>query len=133
MIFGIGTDLVAIARIQTALARHGERFVSRILAVEEEAAYRRAHALHEPEVTARFIAKRFAAKEAFSKAYGTGIGADVGWHDVRVNNDQLGRPVLTFSQHLQSKLDAAGVVAAHVSLTDEVEHALAFVVLERKS
>lgn len=127
MIYGIGTDLVSVKRIEDALFRHGDRFLHRILSEAEVADYA---ASSQP---ARFVAKRFAAKEAFSKAWGTGIGAAVGWHDVSVGHDAHGKPLVIPSPALSEKFSVEKIVAAHLSLSDEDEHALAFVVLEKSS
>ena len=127
MIYGIGTDLVDIKRIENALFRYGDRFLHRILAEEEVAAYA------ESAQPARFLAKRFAAKEAFSKAWGTGIGEAVGWHDVAVTHDARGKPLIAPSIAMSAKFAAANITAAHVSISDEAGHALAFVVIESQS
>ncbi len=124
MILGIGTDLCEIARIQRALDRHGERFARKILVEAEMARF-----LHHRKPAA-YLAKRFAAKEAFSKAMGTGIHFPVNWHNVSVENGRSGRPALRFSGPLEQLLQARGVSAAHLSLTDETGMACAFVVLE---
>lgn len=126
MIYGIGTDLVTIKRIEEALFRFGDRFLHRILNEEEVADYAKS------SQPARFVAKRFAVKEAFSKAYGTGIGEIVGWHDVRVNHDALGKPLIQTSQVLMEILHAQQITHTHLSITDEAEHALAFVVIEKR-
>lgn len=125
MIYGIGTDLVNIKRIEDALFRFGDRFLHRILSEEEVAEYARS------SQPARFVAKRFAAKEAFSKAYGTGIGEAVGWHDVSVIHDTLGKPLIRTSETLGEKLRAQRITQTHLSITDETEQALAFVVIEK--
>ena len=83
---------------------------------------------HKP---ARFLAKRFAVKKTFSKAFGTGIGEAVNWHDVRVTHDVMGKPSLAFTPQLQARLDAVHVVQAQVSISDEQDYAIAFVVLEK--
>jgi holo-[acyl-carrier protein] synthase len=125
MIFGIGTDIVAVVRIASALEAHGARFAARILAEAELAEFTRdAH-------PTRFLAKRFAVKEAFAKAFGTGIGAQIGWHDVEVEHDTLGRPLLSMSAAVRERLSRAGVGGAHVSISDEAEYVVAFVVLEK--
>lgn len=124
MILGIGTDLVDIRRIERALSRYGHRFARRVL-VEHE--YQRFCAHVKP---AHYIAKRFAAKEAFSKAMGTGIHFPVNWHNVSVANEHSGKPFLRFSEPLAALLARRGVRRAHLSLTDEVEMACAFVILE---
>ena len=124
MILGIGTDLCEIGRVQRALDRHGERFARRIL-VESELDRFRSH-----RKPAAYLAKRFAAKEAFSKAMGTGIHFPVNWHNVSVENGRSGRPMLRFSEALEILLRVRGVTATHLSLTDDVGMACAFVVLE---
>lgn len=124
MIIGIGTDLCEIGRVQRALNRHGERFARRIL-IESELDRFRQH-----RKPAAYLAKRFAAKEAFSKALGTGIRFPVNWHNVSVENALSGRPMLQFSAPLEVLLRSRGVTATHLSLTDEIGMACAFVVLE---
>jgi holo-[acyl-carrier protein] synthase len=125
VIYGIGTDLVNIKRIEDALFRFGDRFLHRILSPDEVAEY----AL--TSQPARFVAKRFAAKEAFSKAFGTGIGECIGWHDVRVGHDPLGKPLIQTSQALAKRLLEKQITHTHISITDEAEQALVFVVLEK--
>ena len=124
MIIGIGTDLCEIGRVQRALNRHGERFARKIL-IESELDRFRQH-----RKPAAYLAKRFAAKEAFSKAMGTGIHFPVNWHNVSVENGRSGRPMLRFSEPLAILLRSRGVTATHLSLTDEVGMACAFVVVE---
>lgn len=124
MIYGIGTDIIEIARIEAALARFGERFARRILCEPE---LRRFAAHRKP---AAYLAKRFAAKEAFTKALGTGIHAPANWHGVWVTNLRSGKPTLEFTAALKAMLDERGVGRAHVSLTDERELASATVILE---
>jgi holo-[acyl-carrier protein] synthase len=124
VILGVGTDLVEIARIEQALGRWGERFALKIL-VDHELERFRAH-----RKQAAYLAKRFAAKEAFSKAMGTGIRAPVSWHHVSVANQASGRPYLRFSAALTALLDRRGVRNVHLSLTDELSVASAFVILE---
>lgn len=124
MIIGIGTDLIDIRRIERALTRFGHRFAQRVL-VEDE--YQRFCAHVKP---AHYLAKRFAAKEAFSKAMGTGIHFPVNWHNVSVANERSGKPYLKFSGPLAALLERRGVSRVHLSLTDEIEMACAFVVLE---
>ncbi len=136
MIHGIGTDIVTIKRIEDALEKHGDRFVNRILCSDEVAEFANlVVSLPTDAVSlqklARFVAKRFAVKEAFSKAFGTGIGAEVGWHDIAVQHTSNGRPLLTTSAAMQQKLDAEKIFATHVSIADETEHAIAYVILEK--
>jgi holo-[acyl-carrier protein] synthase len=124
VIFGIGTDVVEIGRIEKALGRWGERFAERILCPPELARFRK----HRQPVA--YLAKRFAAKEAFTKALGTGIRAPANWHGVWVANRSSGKPELEFSRELQALLDRKGVARTHLTLTDERGMALATVVLE---
>ena len=124
MIYGIGTDIVAVPRLQTSLDRYGERFAARILTASEMAVFR------EVANKAHFLAKRFAAKEALVKALGTGFRDGLSLHDIAVVNDALGKPVLEFSDKLADRLHARGITQQHLSLTDERKYALAFVVLE---
>ncbi|MCU0896148.1 MAG: holo-ACP synthase [Burkholderiales bacterium] len=124
MILGVGTDLVEIPRIEQALERWGERFAEKILVGHELDRFR-AH-----RKRAAYLAKRFAAKEAFSKAMGTGIRFPVNWQNVSVANHRSGRPYLVFSDPLSTLVSARGIRAVHLSLTDEVTVASAFVILE---
>jgi holo-[acyl-carrier protein] synthase len=125
MIHGVGTDLVSVKRIEDALFRFGDRFLHRVLSESEVTEYAQS------SQPARFLAKRFAAKEAFSKAWGTGIGEAIGWHDVSVAHDARGKPLIAPSVALSEKFVREHIVAAHISLSDENDHALAFVVLEK--
>ena len=124
MIFGVGTDVVEIGRIEKALGRWGERFARRILCEQE---LRRFRSNRKPVA---YLAKRFAAKEAFTKALGTGIRAPANWHGVWVINLVSGKPVLEFSPALAALLEKRGVKRSHVSLTDEKQLACATVILE---
>lgn len=125
MIHGIGTDLAEVARFARVLADHGARFAARLLAADE---------MPELQVAAdpaRFLAKRFAAKEAFGKALGTGVRAPATLHGIRVVHDAFGKPAFAYSPELAAHLDQLGL-RAHLSLSDEAAYALAFVVLERQ-
>jgi holo-[acyl-carrier protein] synthase len=124
VIFGVGTDVVEIARIQKALERFGERFARKIL-TEPELGRFKAHRL-----PANYLAKRFAAKEAFTKALGTGIRSPAGWHGVWVVNLPSGKPEQQFTPALQELLRQRQVTGAHLSLTDEKGVAFATVILE---
>ena len=124
MILGIGTDLCEVSRIEKALERFGERFARRILVASELEVF------HRRRLRAAYLAKRFAAKEAFSKALGTGIHFPVNWHNVWVVNDRSGKPALQFSRPLADLLDRRGIEKVHVSLTDEIGMACAFVIVE---
>ena len=124
MIHGIGTDIVRVARIAEALARHGARFAARVLDATEMPAF---EAAAHPE---RFLAKRFAAKEAFGKALGTGVAAPATLHAVRVGHDALGKPLFEYSPALAEYMRARGL-NAHLSLSDEVDYVVAFAVIEK--
>jgi holo-[acyl-carrier protein] synthase len=126
MIFGVGTDLVAVARIEAMWQRHGERALEKLLAPDEREACRsNSH-------PGRFLAKRFAAKEALGKALGTGIRAPVLLTAIAVTHDTLGKPVFSFSDELAGWI-AERRLAPHLSLSDETDYALAFVVVERQT
>ena len=124
MIFGIGTDIVAVARIEAAMQRHGEAFAQKILSVQELPEF----AAHSQP--ARFLAKRFAAKEAFAKATGLGLRHPVTLHHISVIHDSLGKPAFQFDATLAAHLQQLGVTQHHLSLSDEREMVVAYVVLE---
>ena len=124
MIHGIGTDIVAVARLGDLHARHGERGLDKLLAPDERAECR---ASADP---ARFLAKRFAAKEALGKALGTGIRAPVLLTAVAVAHDDLGKPLFRYAPELAAWLAERGL-QAHLSLSDERDYAVAFVVAEK--
>jgi holo-[acyl-carrier protein] synthase len=124
MIHGVGTDLVAIGRMREFWERHGERALEKLLAPEERAACR---ANSDP---GRFLAKRFAAKEALGKALGTGIRTPVLLPAIAVTHDELGKPSFSFGLELADWIGQRGLTC-HLSLSDEKDHALAFVVVER--
>lgn len=124
MILGVGTDIVAIERIAAALERHGERFRARVLTGAERRVFTDAAA------EARWFAKRYAAKEAVAKAFGTGIGAQLSFQDIIVGREASGRPTLSFTGDGAALAARLGVRAAHLSLSDEQAMAVAFVVLE---
>ncbi len=124
MIYGVGTDLIEIGRVERVLARFGDRFARRILCEPE---LRRFRAHKQP---VHYLAKRFAAKEAFTKALGTGIHAPANWHGVWVVNLKSGKPQLEFSDELHELLKQKQIRSSHLSLTDEREIASATVILE---
>ena len=123
-IHGIGTDIVRIERVRAALERHGEGFAARILAEPERAGFAEAR---DP---ARFLAKRFAAKEAFGKALGTGVARPATLHAVRVDHDPLGRPLFAYDRGLAEHMQQHAL-SAHLSISDETEHVVAFALIER--
>jgi holo-[acyl-carrier protein] synthase len=124
MIYGVGTDVVEIPRIEHALTRFGERFARRILCEPEIERFKR------HRQPAAYLAKRFAAKEAFTKALGTGIRAPANWHGVWVRNLPSGKPTLQFSEPLSRLLAQRKIQHSHLSLSDERGVAFATVILE---
>ncbi|MFC0243142.1 holo-ACP synthase [Rhodopseudomonas telluris] len=131
MIIGIGSDLIDITRIAKVIERHGERFTDRIFTETERA--RAARRDQQPKLVAATYAKRFAAKEACSKALGTGIRQGVWWRDMGVVNQRGGRPTMVLTGGAKARLDAltpAGMTAQiDLSITDEWPLAQAFVVI----
>ncbi|MDB5796667.1 MAG: holo-ACP synthase [Paucimonas sp.] len=129
MIYGIGTDIIQISRIEGALARNGERFAERVLGQDELDKFRRRRAKVEARGL-RFLATRFAAKEAFSKAIGLGMRMPMTWRAMQVLNAPSGQPVVVCSGSLQEFMSGNGL-AARVSITDEADYAVAFVIVEK--
>ncbi len=125
MVVGIGSDLVHISRIEAVLERRGEAFAKRILRAEELLFFSQKKTSRQRAV---FLAKRFAAKEALSKALKTGIGK-VSWQHILVNNTASGAPEITLFDHALDVCRALGAATIHLSLSDEQDMALAFVVL----
>ena len=124
MIYGVGTDVVEIGRIKAVLEKYGERFARKILCESELRRF------ENHRLKANYLAKRFAAKEAFTKALGTGIHAPANWHGVWVKNLPSGKPVLEFSAPLQDLLQKRKILNHHLSLADERGMAVATVILE---
>ncbi|MGZ5271692.1 MAG: holo-ACP synthase [Ramlibacter sp.] len=129
MIYGIGTDICDVRRIRASLERHGERFASKILADGELATWH-ARSARWPERGLRFLATRFSAKEAFSKAVGLGMRMPMTWRLCEVGNLPSGQPVIVLHGGLKEWFDAKGL-RAHLSVTDESDYAASFVVVER--
>ena len=124
MILGIGTDIVEVARIAASFAKHGELFVNRIL-LPAEIAYCLAHRQPAP-----FLAVRFAAKEAIAKAFGTGIGAQLGWLDMEIRRQESGAPFVVLHGNGEKLLAARGAKKLHVSLSHTENYAAATAILE---
>ncbi|HYF19081.1 MAG TPA: holo-ACP synthase [Ramlibacter sp.] len=129
MIYGIGTDVCDVRRIRASLERHGDRFARRILADGEFATWR-ARSGRWPERGLRFLATRFSAKEAFSKAVGLGMRMPMTWRTCEVGKLPSGQPVIVLHGSLKDWFEAQGL-KAHVSVTDETDYAASFVVVER--
>lgn len=129
MIYGIGTDIILINRIDAALQRHGPRFAEKILGNDElEKFHRRDRQLHARGV--RFLATRFAAKEAFAKAIGLGIRMPMTWRAMQTLNAPSGKPIVRTSGPL-AQFMADNALSAQVSITDEADYAVAFVIIEK--
>jgi holo-[acyl-carrier protein] synthase len=127
MIAGIGTDIVSIARIRDTLDRHGASFAQRILSDDEFVALNNV----KEAVAAAWLAKRWAAKEAFAKAAGTGMFAPLTFAGIGVTHDTQGKPQFALSNTVQQWLSERGVTQTHLSISDEREHAIAFVIFEK--
>lgn len=128
MIYGIGTDICDVRRIRASLERHGDRFASRILSQAEFATWKTRSARW-PERGIRFLATRFSAKEAFSKAIGLGMRMPMTWRLCEVGKQASGKPTLVLHGALKVWFDARGLIA-HVSVTDETDYAASFCVVE---
>jgi holo-[acyl-carrier protein] synthase len=124
MIYGIGTDIVEVSRIEESLARFGGAFARRILNDREWQGF------EQSRTKARFLAKRFAAKEAFAKALGTGLRAPATFQNIGIAHDDLGKPVFDLAPELQNLLEQCSIRYQHLSISDEKALAVAFVVLE---
>jgi holo-[acyl-carrier protein] synthase len=127
VILGIGADVVEVERVSRLLERYGERFARRVLAPGEWEGYHASPSRHV------YLASRYAAKEAFGKALGTGIRDPVLLTSIGVTHDRLGRPSLWLAPDLQALSEQRGVTAHHVTLTHERSIACAVVVLEAQS
>lgn len=125
MIYGVGTDIVELSRIQSTYERFGDHFVRRLLMDEELELFRTS------KWPVRFLAMRFAGKEATVKAMGTGFGHGVWLRDVGITNNDWGRPLVIWSRKGQAVCKRLGIGNGHVSLTDDGGLVLAFAVVER--
>lgn len=123
MIFGLGTDIVAITRIQAALERT-PALANRILTSNELAEFTQS------KQPARFLAKRFAAKEAAVKALGTGIGRGVSWQQLQIDKNEQGRPLLIISGRADEIARSLGITRWHLSYSDEIDYVVAQVIAE---
>jgi len=125
MIFGVGTDIVELSRIQATFDRFGEHFVRRLLMDEELQLFR------STRWPVRFLAMRFAGKEATVKAMGTGFAHGVWLRDVGITNNAWGRPLVIWSERGRRVCDELGIGEGHVSLTDDGGFVIAFAVVEK--
>ena len=124
MILGIGTDIVAIARIRDTLDRHGAAFAQRILSDIELVA------LNDAKDPVAWLAKRWAAKEAFGKAAGSGIVSPLSLSGIGVGHDEAGRPLFVLNDAIAFHLQSRGVTRTHLTISDERDYAVAFVIFE---
>jgi len=124
-IFGIGTDLVNINRVQRLYNKYGQKFVDKILLPEEK------KLLQSNRDPVKFLANRFAGKEAAAKAFGTGFSQGVSWKDIGVTKNLSGQPKLIFSKKIKALFSQKEILSAHISLTDDHPWAIAFVILEK--
>ena len=131
MIYGIGTDICDVRRIRASLARHGERFAAKVLSDDELTTWR-ARAERWPERGVRFVATRFSAKEAFSKAIGLGMRMPMTWRACEVGKLPSGQPIIVLHGALRTWFDARGL-QAHISVSDETDYATSFCIVETRS
>ncbi len=127
MIVGIGTDIVAVERMAQSLQRHNGRIAEKILSAAELLEFE----LHSEAMRPRFLAKRFAAKEAAAKALGTGFRSGIALPQIEVGHDEVGKPQLQWYANAKKQFDKMQATDAHLSISDEQTHAIAFVILER--
>jgi holo-[acyl-carrier protein] synthase len=130
MIYGIGTDIVQISRIEAALARNGDRFAEKILGPEELVKFHTRRAKHELRGM-RFLATRFSAKEAFSKAIGLGMRMPMTWRSAQMLNAPGGKPVIVCSGKLEEFM-RANRLSAQVTISDEADYGVAFVIVTQE-
>ena len=128
MIYGIGTDICDIRRIRASLERHGERFAQKVLGDNKMQTYR-ARSERWPERGVRYVATRFSAKEAFSKAIGLGMRMPMTWRLCEVAKLPSGQPTIVLHGVLKEWFEAKGLTA-HVSVSDESDYATSYVVVE---
>ena len=128
MIYGIGTDICDIRRIRASLERHGERFAAKVLSEGEMATWK-ARSTRWPERGLRYLATRFSAKEAFSKAIGLGMRMPMSWRLCEVAKQPSGQPFIVLHGELKTWFEAQGL-KAHITVTDESEYAASFCVVE---
>jgi holo-[acyl-carrier protein] synthase len=131
MIYGIGTDICDIRRVRASLEKHGERFAQKVLSDNELQTYR-TRSERWPERGVRYVATRFSAKEAFSKAIGLGMRMPMTWRLCEVAKLPSGQPTLVLHGVLKEWFEAKGL-SAHVSVSDESDYATSYVVVETRT
>lgn len=125
MIYGIGIDIVAVSRMRENIDQYGDRFAGKILNEQELGEYASASS------PAHFLAKRFAAKEALTKAMGTGFRDGISFMNISIQNEISGQPTIVCNGKTEEIMSALGIVSCHLSLSDERDYACACVVLEK--
>ncbi len=120
-ILGLGNDIVEIARIRQSMERHGQHFLNRLFTQQEQ------DLCYKFQDAVPHFAGRFAAKEAIAKALGTGFGAQVGWHDIEIINNELGKPIVHLSKQLKERLHNPHI---HVSISHSTDYATAVAIWE---
>jgi len=125
MIFGIGTDVVEVSRMRESHSKYGESLAKKILTPNEMQMF------NDSKIKENFLAKRFAAKEAFAKAMGHGLRGEVNLQAIEIDHDDLGKPFLKFNIELEKKMEKLNIKRSHLSISDEKNIAVAFVILEQ--
>ncbi len=125
MIFGIGTDVVEVSRMRESHSKYGESLAKKILTPNEMQMF------NDSKIKENFLAKRFAAKEAFAKAMGHGLRGEVNLQAIEIDHDDLGKPFLKFNVELEKKMEKLNIKFSHLSISDEKNIAVAFVILEQ--
>jgi len=131
MIYGVGTDICDVRRIRASLERHGERFAQKILSDAELATWKE-RSVRWPDRGVRYLATRFSAKEAFSKAIGLGMRLPMTWRHCEISKVASGKPEIVLHGALKDWFETRQL-SVHVSVTDESEYAASFCVVEKKS
>jgi holo-[acyl-carrier protein] synthase len=127
VIHGIGIDIVAVSRMQDNIDQHGNRFANKILCDQELIEY------ESVSTPAQYLAKRFAAKEALTKALGTGFRDGISLKNIRIRNETTGKPGIICDGKAEEIMSSLGIISCHLSLSDERDYACACVVLEKSS
>lgn len=131
MIYGIGTDICDIRRIRASVERHGDRFAEKVL-TEQELKVWRARGTRWPERGIKYLATRFSAKEAFSKAVGLGMIMPMTWRNCEIANLPSGQPTIVLHGAMKDWFEAKGLIV-HITMTDESEYAASFCVVEQQA
>lgn len=129
MIFGIGTDIISLKRLEKSLKRNGDKFAQRILSETELQEYQEATEKN-PKLAVTLLAKRFAAKEAISKALGTGMRKGIDFKQLAISHDVLGKPVVILSGNAKDWAAQNNIQKVQITISDEKKYAVAFAVAE---